>query len=578
MKKILLSMIFLGFGVLASADVVSLQDAQKFANGYFSSSQVDFVWNGKDPNIKEGPESPAFYVFNGPDGWVIVAGDDCATPVIMHGEGVFDLNEIPDNMRGLLEDVSYNINEARKKNYQAPREVAQQWNATGTKASTNSNAEKVVLLQTAKWNQTSPFYNHTPTYNGKHCYTGCVATAMAIVIRYNQWPEKGKGTIPGYTKTYHEQTTTVETFDNEGYVFDYTKMPETNGSGWSNEQKEAVSQLMARCGAMVNMGYSTEGSGAYSANIAPALKKYMSYASTADEIYRSNYDNAGWFQMLKREIDYNHPIIYGGSDTGGSGGHQFVCDGYSSNNEIHINWGWGGSSEAWYAVNYLGGNTGYVFSKSDAAIVGLVPDRGTSTENDPLLIQRGITELTSGTIKPGADFKLKFNTIANWGAVAFTGKLNVALVNMDGAVKEFISSAYTADLDEGYAYPSKTFTCKINGSIAVGDRIALYYKISGDKWAPVDVVNALYGPIGVYDLPFIDVPSQVKKGYIFYPKLVFGFKRPSDIADITWTADGKSLSDGAVTFSTTGNHKLKAVLKNSDGSTDTLEKTVKVVD
>lgn len=570
-------MIFLGFGVLASADVVSLQDARKFANGYFSSSQVDYVWNGKDPNIKEGPESPAFYVFNGPDGWVIIAGDDCATPVIMHGEGVFDLNEIPDNMRGLLEDVSYNINEARKKDYQAPREVAQQWNATATKASTSSNAQKVVLLTTANWNQRAPFYNHTPLYNGEHCLTGCVATAMSIVIRYNQWPEKGKGTIPSYTKTYHDQTTTVKSIDNEGYVFDYSKMPLTNGSGWTDEQKEAVSQLMARCGAMVKMGYSTKASGAYSSSIAPALKEYMGYASTADEIARSNYDNAGWFQMLKREIDYNHPIIYGGTDALGGGGHQFVCDGYSSNNEIHINWGWGGNYNAWYAVNYLGGNTGYVFSKNDSAIIGLVPDRSTATENDPVLLLRGITEITSGTIKPGADFKLKFNTITNWGTATFTGKLRVALVNMDGAIKEFINSAYTANLSINKSL-TVTFTCKINGSIALGDRIALYYNIIGDKWAPVDVAKAVYGPIGVYDLPFIDVPSQVKTGYIFYPKLVFGFKRPSDVADITWTADGQSLSDGAVTFSTAGSYKLKAVLKNSDGSTDTLEKTINVVD
>ena len=577
MKKILLSIIFLGFGAFAFADIVSLQDAKKFANGYFSSSQVDYVWNGKDPNIKEGPESPAFYVFNGPDGWVIIAGDDCATPVIMHGEGVFDLNEIPDNMRGLLEDVSYNIMEARKKNYQAPREVARQWNATGTKASTSSNAQKVVLLETANWNQGDPFYNHTPLYNGAHCLTGCVATAMSIVIRYNQWPEKGKGTIPGYPNTYHGQTTTVDEINNEGYFFDYSKMPLTNGSGWTDEQKEAVSQLMARCGAMVGMGYSTEASGALSSNIAPALKEYMGYASTADEIYRLNYDNAGWFQMIKREIDYNHPIIYGGSDINGKGGHQFVCDGYSSNNEIHINWGWGGSSNAWYAVNYLGGNTGYVFSNGDSAIVGLVPDRGTSTENDPLLLQHGVTEITSGTIKPGADFKLKFNAITNWGTATFTGKLRVALVNMDGAIKEFINSAYTANLSINTSL-TITFPCKINGSIALGDRIALYYNIIGDKWAPVDAAKAVYGPIGVYDLPFIDVPSEVKKGYIFYPKLVFGFKRPSDVADITWTADGQSLSDGAVTFSTAGNHKLKAVLKNSDGSTDTLEKTVKVVD
>ena len=187
------------------------------------------------------------------------------------------------------------------------------------------------------------------------------------------------------------------------------------------------------------------------------------------------------------------------------------------------------------------------------------------------------------------DFKVKFNTVTNWGAATFSGNLKVALVSMDGTVKEFISSEYNPNLAVNYAI-SHTYTCRINGTIAVGDRIALYYNIIGDKWAPVDVARAPYGPIGVYDLPFIDVPSEVKKGYIFYPRLVLGIKHPNDVSDITWTADGKALDfiwdkdhkkvldSNPVTFSTAGNHKLKAVLKNSDGSTDTLEKTVKVVD
>lgn len=574
MKKILLSVISLCLGILSYAEVVTLQEARKFAGNYFSSSSVDFVWNGKDPDARETPENPAFYVFNGPEGWAVIAGDDCATPVLMHGDGKFDPDNMPDNMRGLLDDIAYNILDARKRHYTAPAEVALQWKNVVTKASSTSTAEKTVLLETAKWNQNSPFNKFVPAYEGNQCYAGCVATAMAIVIRYNEWPKVGKGVIPGYVSDYHSQKTQVAEHDIEGMEFDYSKMPLTySARTWKTENVDAVAHLIEICGAMVKMGYSTVGSGAVSANIPPALVKYMSYASTASEIAHRNFDNAGWFQLLKREIDYDHPVIYGGSDTGGAGGHQFVCDGYNSNNEIHINWGWGGSSNAWYAVNYLGGNMDYVFSRSDVAIVGLVPDLGDDTVNDPLLIQIGATSLVSGTIGTGESFKVSFSRVANLGEVKYTKLIRPALVGMDGAVKEFIGSGYPLDLDNGYS-KTITFQCRITGPVAVGDRIALFYDKSDDEWVPVDMKNVVSGPLGVYDIPFIDVASEVKKGYIFYPRIVFGLKRPSDSAGVSWTVNGEPLPNDSFTFSSKGNYTIKAVVTNSDGSTDTLVKTV----
>lgn len=579
MKKLVLSLIFLASATLAFADIVSLEDARRQAEKFFSSSDARYVWNGTNPKLRQGLQNPAMYVFNGPDEWVIIAGDDCAVPVLMHGKGQIDVNRIPTNMQGLLNSISLNILDARRKGYVAPKEVAALWNPVQTKASENSNAAETVLLKTANWDQWYPYYEHTPVYEDKHCVTGCVATAMAILIRYNQWPKVGTGTIPSYISDNGDQKFTVPAIVNEGYEFDYSKMPledyYESGQKWTAEEIEAVSQLMARCGAMVEMEYSTDGSSAYSHVIPDALANYMGYKNTAQDLLRLNFDNAAWFQLLKREIDYNHPLIYGGQDNGGEGGHQFICDGYNSNNEIHINWGWGGYCNAWYAVNYLGGNTGYVFSSYDSAILGLVPNSTPDVVN-PLLVQFSSTTLVSGEVKPGKDFSVAFKEIVNWTSGPFKGDVQPALVSMDGTVKEFISTPYSLSLKMNY-YTSHTFECKINGPVALGDRIALYYREAGDEWVPVDIHDANCGPMGAFDIPFIDVDSEVPAGYVFYPRIVFGhYTRPGSIDDITFTVNGKALTDNSVTFSKAGTYSIKAALKNSDGSTETLVKVVTV--
>lgn len=54
------------------------------------------------------------------------------------------------------------------------------------------DAEKEVLLKTALWNQNAPYNNLCPKISGSSTPTGCVATALAIVMKYNRWPDPGK--------------------------------------------------------------------------------------------------------------------------------------------------------------------------------------------------------------------------------------------------------------------------------------------------------------------------------------------------------------------------------------------------
>ena len=44
-------------------------------------------------------------------------------------------------------------------------------------------------------------------------------------------------------------------------------------------------------------------------------------------------------------------VLLGASDN--TGGHEFVIDGYNGNELFHINWGWGGADDGYFALSVL---------------------------------------------------------------------------------------------------------------------------------------------------------------------------------------------------------------------------------
>ena len=187
-----------------------------------------------------------------------------------------------------------------------------------------------------KWNQDSPYNNLCPIINistSKRAVTGCVATGMAQVMKYYQWPVTGTGSNSYTTSTKHiplslnfSQTT-----------FDWANMTETYNGSSSAAQKNAVATLMYNCGVSVNMDYA-ESSGAASTASAKALVNKFGYNPNIQHIDRRYYTRDEWKSIIKDELSAARPVLYGGDD--GTSGHFFVCDGYDNNDFFHFNWGW----------------------------------------------------------------------------------------------------------------------------------------------------------------------------------------------------------------------------------------------
>jgi hypothetical protein len=150
---------------------------------------------------------------------------------------------------------------------------------------------------------------------------------------------------------------------------------------------KAVATLMRDCGMAVEMNYGTAsiGSGANSANIAPALKEHFSYSDKTALYKRSNYSKTDWMQMIYEELSKNRPIIYTGIDKNNEDnplGHAFVLHGYNASGAVYVNWGWNGAFDGYYDIDLLNPDT-YQFSEEQDMVFVVPVNEGNDDPDIP---------------------------------------------------------------------------------------------------------------------------------------------------------------------------------------------------
>ena len=323
------------------------------------------------------PTECAYYVFNVSDdcGFVIVSGDDRAPAILGYADsGRIVEDSLPEGLRCLLEDYAVQMGSIER----APK-----------RAPAVARASITPLIQT-HWNQGAPYNNNCPTIGGVRAVTGCVATAMAQVMNYHQWPVSATMAVPGYstdTKDAEEHSVTLNLSELPTTSFNWGAMTLSYKASATGEAAEAVAELMQYCGWAVRMMYGLNvngGSSAYNVSVAEGLKDFFDYDSGVHDIFRACYSYSDWINTLYAELAANRPIVMGGQSAGG--GHSFVCDGYDSDDFFHFNWGWGGSSDGYYRMAVLqpweqgigGSSTLDGFNFGQEAVIGIQkPAEGT---------------------------------------------------------------------------------------------------------------------------------------------------------------------------------------------------------
>jgi Peptidase C10 family/Spi protease inhibitor/Secretion system C-terminal sorting domain len=395
-----------------------------------------------------------YYIFNIGDenGFVIVSGDDRAKDILGYSEnGSFQRENMPENFRYWMKFYEKELKalSAISEDTAITTPTRLPYATTLQTAGANPYASFInPLLAAIQWDQSKPYNILCPILDSIQTPTGCVATAMAQVMKYHQWPVKGTN-----KKTYKsEKVNDSLTVDFSMTTYDWANMKNKyNGFNSSPIQDTAIATLMYHCGVAVNMEYEKYASSAFSNDIPAALINYFGYDKNAQLYSRDYFSETEWINLLKTELNASRPVLYGGSDTDGSG-NQFICDGYDSDNLFHFNWGWSGSYNGYFELSSLnclnpgiGGGTGG-FSIGQDMVIGIQKPTETSVKTYQLFLLNAI-KVNQDSIARDSTFNLSYG-YANYGGNTFDGAIALGLYQGDSLVS--IMNNDTANIPSYY--------------------------------------------------------------------------------------------------------------------------------
>lgn len=370
MNRKLLSvlLLMLGFVQLAAAPV-ELSKARKAGESF---AYANFTTLSKSFELDLVTVSSSYYVFNvSNSGFVIISSDDRFRPVVGYSEeGVFDAQNPSPEMMYYLNSLNEGRQVALRNSVQPVAEVKAEWSAllNGKKMPSRNGGKASFYLVNTRWNQDYPYNKFCPREeNGARTYAGCVATAMSQVMNYWKYPTHGRGQHSYVHYQFGELSA-----DFSAAEYDFDNMPNSISATSPVENIDAIATFMYHCGIAVDMGYSSDGSGAYSQDVPDAVLKYFGYTNCCRLFNRNAYSLEEFQSLLKDQFDLGWPCYYSGQDENGSGGHAFVCDGYDDNDMFHFNWGWSGSGDGFFVIDGLDVSS-YAFNSDQAFIANFVP-------------------------------------------------------------------------------------------------------------------------------------------------------------------------------------------------------------
>lgn len=296
-----------------------------------------------------------YYVFNnGNEGFVIVSADDRCTPIIGYSmNGSYDECRLPTNMAAWMEGCAKEIEAGIRDHAPENLTFKKLWNELLSAAPTTLSPKSDTFLLTSTWEQGYGYNEYCPVMDGYHVVVGCVATAMAQIIRYYQYPTRGFGQKMYVHEAYGQLGVDFDTTD-----YDYSLMPDELWYGSDDDEIDMVSRLCYHCGVVVNMTYRfsghTSGSGAQTDRL-PEGFRHFGYTDVEYYERATMNNDTRWVELIRNEIDNLRPIEYSGSND--DGGHAFVLDGYNNDNQYHFNWGWGGYCDGFYTLTTMCGYT-----------------------------------------------------------------------------------------------------------------------------------------------------------------------------------------------------------------------------
>ena len=242
MKKPFLTIMLAVFGCWMYAAPVTIKSAKQVAINFYKHSAVktfDYTISNEYTNQYEGITT--YYVFSFKSGgFVMVAADDASIPILGYStDEPFDKNKIPANTKSLFDSYSKQIKvivDSKIDNSVTTTEWknVQDENFTSSKITLVSIAPlcSTIWSQGCGYNAMCPSDNATSCSSGVtpnpcgHDYTGCMATAMAQMMKYWKYP------------TTYDWSNMLNRYVVNSYTY---------------TQQQAVANLMHDCGTSISM-------------------------------------------------------------------------------------------------------------------------------------------------------------------------------------------------------------------------------------------------------------------------------------------------------------------------------------
>lgn len=456
--------LILTIAISVMAEIRDVQEAASIAQQFVYSQQESPMPRAAAQPLKwaytvEQPSSvPAIYVFSrGTNkGVVLVSAEDRTRPILGYTDSGDWNEQIPTNMQVWLQHYTEEIaslqNTASVASYQQGTPVVGNLQSSTSedglpskvaRVSQVAASEEVVspLLSAIQWNQGTPFNKYCPTdpvNSYARCYTGCVATAAAQVMRAWQYPEAGTGSH-SYTWKYGNKTLSRDF----AHTYDWTNMRANYNGSYTTDQANAVATLMYDLGVASDMEYggaSVGGSGTQTELVAIAMQTYFGYDKAMTCLRPDFMGEKAFEQAVAEELQANRPLLMSGS-TENREGHCFVCDGIDENGLFHINWGWGGMQDGYFALSALdpdeqgmgGAASGAGFHVGVLAIKYIFPDKGNNATP-----QLGTSQMTpnKNRLKKGFQLSVKLPEIQNIGLSDWAGSAAVSVLDYEGNIKD----------------------------------------------------------------------------------------------------------------------------------------------
>lgn len=474
MKKIVIGLSLLLSAMCVLATQRSVEDAAALAQDFVlaeartaprgtMATKVSLAHTVLQPTVKQ----PAAYVFSrGTDaGYVIVAAEDNVCSILGYADdGDFDAETMPEPMRFWLDKLAEQIAYAQGVTQEPMTSLYPFEQTTATIQRSPAMPNKTLSIQTpvapraavvarslkedsvvapllgnTKWDQGKPYYNFCPADPSNRnalCYTGCVATAFAQVMRAWRYPEQGTG-----SNRYWWQNGKQTLSQSFTATYDWDNMLDTysNWGGYSTAQADAVAQLMYDVGVACKMNYGGDkagGSGAYGHDAAIAMVKNFGYDQCIRPLWMDYMGVKAFEEAVANEIRARRPVVLSGA-TDMNEGHCFVCDGIDEKGLFHINWGWSGSQNGYFVLTALdpqeqgigGAASGHGYKYNVLAFDYMFPDNG----NEKSYVWGAKDGYWSaGSVRVGENVSFTFTELWNLGLWDWRGTFCLGLFDTEG--------------------------------------------------------------------------------------------------------------------------------------------------